>query len=249
MRYTYLLKHIPTGKLYYGVQYGEGSNPCDFWSRYFTSSSYVHQLIEQDGKQAFEFEIRKTFQTREQAQKWESKVLRRMKVNLRDDFLNKNPGLGFGYASGEKHWAYGKKYTEEHKQKNKEGQKINSAWRNTPKGHPSRLKLSETAKKTFTGYRQTKEHIENRKLFGEQNGMFGKHHTTEHKQKISDLMKVKATDTNFAGTKNLKLSVEKRMADGNHPNQIITTCQYCGKSVKSLGNYKRWHGNNCKMRS
>lgn len=248
MRYTYLLKHIPSGKLYYGVQYAEDSNPTDFWTRYFTSSAYVHDLIEQDGLNAFEFEIRRTFDTREQAQNWESKVLRRMKVDIREDFINRNPGLGFGYASGEKHWAYGKKYSKEHKQKISDGQKNNPAWKNTPKEHPSRLILSERAKKTFTGRKQSQEHINKRKLVGEKNGMYGKSHTNEFKQKLSELMKEKAKESNFKGTDNLANSCKQRIANGTHPNQVITTCHYCGKSVKSLGNYKRWHGENCKQK-
>jgi hypothetical protein len=246
MQYTYLLKHKPSGKFYYGVQYGEKSNPNNFWVRYFTSSDYVHELLEQDGKDAFEFEIRKTFETTEQAQKWESKVLRRMKVDIREDFINRNPGVGFGYASGEKHWAYGKKYNEEHRTNISLGQQNSPAWKNTPKGHPSRLKLSENAKKTFTGRKQTVEHIEKRKLVGEKNGMYGKTHSDEHKEFMSKRMKVIANQKDFIGTKSLIASYKERMKKGTHPNQIITTCQYCGKSVKSLGNYKRWHGENCK---
>lgn len=40
----------------------------------------------------------------------------------------------------------------------------------------------------MTGVKQTPEWIEKRKMFGERNGMFGKHHTEEAKKKISEAM-------------------------------------------------------------
>lgn len=41
----------------------------------------------------------------------------------------------------------------------------------------------------MTGTKQTPEWIEKRKMFGERNGMFGKHHTEETKKKISEKLK------------------------------------------------------------
>ena len=41
----------------------------------------------------------------------------------------------------------------------------------------------------MTGIKQTPEWIEKRKMFGEKNGMFGKHHTEETKKKISEKLK------------------------------------------------------------
>lgn len=248
MQYTYLLKHIPTNTFYYGVQYGKKSNPINFWIRYFTSSKYVHKLIEEYGKESFTYEIRKTFNTTEQAQNWEKKVLRRLKVDQRKDFINKNPGLGFGYSSGEKHWAFGKKYTQKHIENNVDGQKKNPAWSKTPKNHPSRKVLAENAKKNFTGKKQTQDHINKRKMFGNKNGMYGKSHTDEHKKFISDYMKLISKLPEFKGSNNLRNSCKDRMKNGTHPSQMIKVCEFCGKTIKSLGNYTRWHGENCKSK-
>ena len=41
----------------------------------------------------------------------------------------------------------------------------------------------------MTGTKQTPDWIEKRKMFGERNGMFGKHHTDEAKKKISKALK------------------------------------------------------------
>lgn len=91
--YTYLIKHIPTGKVYYGCRYAEGCHPSDLWITYKTSSKYVRELIEQYGAESFHFEVRKIFNDKNSCRMWESKVLRRMKVVSRDDFLNKTDNL------------------------------------------------------------------------------------------------------------------------------------------------------------
>lgn len=91
--YTYLLKHIPTSRVYYGCRYAEGCHPNEFWKSYKTSSKYVKQLIElieEYGEDSFVYdEIRKTFSDEQKCREWEHKVLRRMKVINREDFINK----------------------------------------------------------------------------------------------------------------------------------------------------------------
>ena len=63
----------------------------------------------------------------------------------------------------------------------------------------------------MTGTKQTPEWIEKRKMFGEQNGMFGKHHSEETKQKISEAMH------------NRKLSEEhKRKIGKAHKGKIVS---------------------------
>lgn len=101
--YTYLIKHLQTNTFYYGVKYASNADPDMFWKTYFTSSNKVKALIEQYGKDSFTYEIRKVFDNVESARKWESTVLRRMKVINRLDFLNKTvPGENFGFPQGEK---------------------------------------------------------------------------------------------------------------------------------------------------
>ena len=91
--FTYLIKHKLSGKVYYGVRYAKKCSPNDLWETYFTSSDDIHMLIESDGKDAFEFQVRKIFTDAKKAIQWEKKVLRRMKVIKRDDFINRNiPG-------------------------------------------------------------------------------------------------------------------------------------------------------------
>ena len=121
--FTYLVKHIPTNKYYYGVKFKKGCHPNDLWTKYFTSSKKVKGLIKKYGKKSFQFEIRKTFKTQKQAREWEHKVLRRLKVIYRDDFLNLSDSLHIDpkiiskSKMGNKNHMYGKKMSKKHKQK------------------------------------------------------------------------------------------------------------------------------------
>ncbi len=116
--YTYLLKHKPTNTYYYGVRYANNCSPKDLWSTYFTSSHYVEKLINEYGKESFVFEIRKTFKSVDAARLWESKVLKRLNVSNRNDFINQTDNLSISREAaskgqkgkfGEKHNRYGSK--------------------------------------------------------------------------------------------------------------------------------------------
>ena len=98
--YTYLIKNLTTGKIYYGCQYSKDCHPDNLWKTYFTSSQYVRELIDIYGKEDFVYEIRKTFNSKSKAVQWERKVLRRLNASFYDIFLNKNNG---GLTSYSKH--------------------------------------------------------------------------------------------------------------------------------------------------
>ena len=154
--FTYLIKHIPTNKYYYGVRFKKGCHPKDLWTKYFTSSKKVKGLIKRYGKKSFIFEIRKTFKTPQEAISWENKVLKRMKVIYRDDFLNLTDNksidpfhlskIMIGKRSGKNNYMFGKKHTKETIEK---------------------IRLSTKGKR-----------------IGKNNSMFGKKHTKETKEKI-----------------------------------------------------------------
>jgi len=80
--YTYLLKFKPTGQVYYGVSYinhyrGK-AHPSQLWNTYFSSSKYVKELIKIYGQEMFDVQVRKVFVCREDAIKWEHKVLKNL---------------------------------------------------------------------------------------------------------------------------------------------------------------------------
>ena len=89
--YTYLIRHRPTNRVYYGMRAANKVNPeQDLWQHYFTSSPKVQQLIEETGRDSFDIEIRRVFETKEQAVAWETRVLRRCRVLEDDRWINQN---------------------------------------------------------------------------------------------------------------------------------------------------------------
>lgn len=100
--YTYLLRFKPTGQLYYGASYTASkhkmAHPSRFWVTYFTSSNTIKSLIAEFGKDAFEFEIRKTFSSPEKTIKWEDRILKKFNVGRDPKWLNKSSGNGRGFV-------------------------------------------------------------------------------------------------------------------------------------------------------
>jgi hypothetical protein len=79
---------------YYGVRYAKNTEPADFWVTYFTSSKIVRKFVELYGDPDIK-RIRKTFKTKEEACNWETRVLTRLKVKSRKDWLNQSENSGF----------------------------------------------------------------------------------------------------------------------------------------------------------
>lgn len=100
--YTYLLIHKPTKSYYYGVRYAKGCHPNDLWVSYFTSSRHVRGLINKYGEDSFECQVRRVFDNVDSARRWESKVLKRMKVVIREDFINKTDNVSIDPAMASK---------------------------------------------------------------------------------------------------------------------------------------------------
>lgn len=100
--YTYLIIHQPTKSYYYGCRFGKNCTPSDLWKTYFTSSKKVHKLIGEYGKDSFAFQIRKTFDCVDKCRDWESRVLKKMKVVQRSDFINKTDNRSFSFEDANK---------------------------------------------------------------------------------------------------------------------------------------------------
>ena len=109
------------------------------------------------------------------------------------------------------------------------------------KGQP----LSDRRKKALAdlhqklrGRKQTKEHIERRKLIGEKNGMYNKTHTDEVKAFLSSIQKgiPKSAEHNKKVSEALKGIPKPKL-----------TCPHCERKIAGEANAKRWHFNNCKL--
>ena len=162
--YTYYLYHEPTGQKYYGVRYSKKCHPSDLWFTYFSSSQTVADLIEEYGIDSFKFEVRKTFNSIDKARKWEQKVLWRLKVVRRRDWINKS--YGTGWTDHATMGMLGKKHSEETKAK---------------------MKISQTKEK---------------------NGFYGKTHTAESRNKIS----------NASSSRTHTIETKKKISLNRNPN-------------------------------
>lgn len=89
--FTYRILWSNTGISYYGVRYSQNCSVNDLWTTYFTSSKHVQQYRELHGEPDI-IEIRKTFTLKADALRWESLVLKRLKIPHNEKWLNKIVG-------------------------------------------------------------------------------------------------------------------------------------------------------------
>ena len=244
--YTYLIKHRPTGQVYYGVRSANKVDPHeDLWNKYYTSSPKVQRLIEETGKESFDVEVRKVFETKEQAVAWETKVLRRCKVLHDVRWLNQNVA-GYIIPTEESN----KKISDFHKGKPKS------------EDHKKKLRDSNIGKKKpprTDEYRALMSKLKS----GVNNPMYGKGCTPERAANISAAKKGKP-----AHNKNVPMSEEQKAAiratKAANPTKMSAEviarrsekirgqkreklfCPHCKKDI-AVGWYNR-HGDKCRHR-
>jgi hypothetical protein len=233
--YTYLVKFKLTGKVYYGSRCQNytkfNRTPAeDFWNHYTTSSENINNLIEEHGKNAFEYEIRRTFDSIEDMANWETKVLTRSRVLERQDrWMNGNVA--------------GKKILTE------AGAKVISAThKDKPKTeeHKKNLSASQKGKSKVNSKNKTPEYraLMSKLKAGANNPMFGKGCTEERAANISAAKKGKP-----AKNKGISMAEEQKAAISatKAATKTYLTCEHCSKTVYRP-NYFQHHGSRCKQR-
>lgn len=239
--YTYLIRHRPSGKVYYGFRSANRVDPVDdLWKHYFTSSPGVQRLIEETGADSFDTEIRRVFETKEQASNWETRVLHRCKVLHDDRWLNQNVA-GYIVPTVESN----KKISDFHKDKPKS------------KEHKQNLSNSQKGSKRPWSRKNLPKDSS-----GEHNGMYGKSHSEETKAKIGALMserikgdsnpmrKVEWTEERrksmgdrARGTKWTQEAIDARSEKLRGQTRPKLYCEHCKRDI-SVGWFHR-HGSNC----
>lgn len=208
--FTYVLD-CPNGKRYYGVRYAIGCNPEDLWNTYFTSSKTVKALINQYGIDGFKCEIRKVFDSVDNARIWEHKVLRRLRVTTNDNWINKTDNISFPDQTGVFHKKRkkctvetgrkisaalkGKKHSEEHNRNNAEAQR-------------GKKHTAEHNAKIKAGCQSFTRSPEHRKKIGD--ALRGKPKSVEHK---ANLRAHKRTAEHAANLSKSMLARRKRHID------------------------------------
>ena len=171
--YTYLITHKLSGKKYYGVRYADSCHPNDLWNTYFTSSKVVKKLIEEDGKDNFEFQIRKVFSNIHEAISWEGRFLRKINARKRHDFFNLHNNDGLVSLKGDNNPMKDKQIVEKWKQ----SFKANKTKNNKKLSESHRLAIS----KSLTGRTRSEE-----EKAAISKGLRGKRHSEEYKLKCRE---------------------------------------------------------------
>jgi len=228
--YTYLVKHKATGKVYYGSRCQNATKfnrtpTDDLWNYYTTSSENINNIIATEGKDAFDYEIRRTFDSVEKMAEWETKVLTRSRVLEKQNiWLNGNVA--------------GKKILTEAGAK-----KISATHKDKPKTEEHKKNLSASQKGKPKNYVQTEEHrLKNSKAnSGKNNPMYGPC-SAERAANISAAKKGKP-----AKNKGIPMSEEQKAAirATKAATKTYLTCEHCSKTVYKP-NYFQHHGNKCK---
>lgn len=86
--YTYLVGWPKLDRWYYGKRSSAVTPKDDLWVNYFTSSKYVKEMRSIHGEPDV-IEVRRVFSDREKCSKWETRVLRRMKVGRNNKMVNR----------------------------------------------------------------------------------------------------------------------------------------------------------------
>jgi hypothetical protein len=232
--YTYLVKHKVTGKAYYGSRCQNvtkfNRTPAeDFWNHYTTSSENINNIIATEGKDAFDYEIRRTFNSVEEMANWETRVLTRSRVLERQDRWMNGNVAGYKIVTE----AGSKKISETHKDKPKSAE------------HKKNLSLSQKGKPK--NYVQTEEHRRKNSEAnsGKNNPMFGKGCTPERAANISAAKKGKP-----AKNKGVPMTEEQKqlLRVTKEKNKVMLTCEVCNKTMRA-SHYKIYnHGPNCKQK-
>jgi hypothetical protein len=244
--YTYLVKHRPSGKVYYGFRCANRVEPHeDLWKHYFTSSPKIQQLIEATGVDSFDTEIRRVFETKEQAVAWETRVLHRCKVLHDDRWLNQNIA-GYIVPTDESR----KKISDYHKDKPKSTE------------HKQNLSKSQKGKTKKSTVYKSKEYRDKMSVLksGANNGMYGKGCTPERAAKIgaankgkvpankgvpmSEEQKALIRATKAANpTKRSAEAIAKTVAKQTGLKRPKLHCVHCNRNI-AVGWFHR-HGANC----
>lgn len=225
--YTYFIKHIETGRKYYGVRYSKNCHPKEFFIKYFTSSKIIKHIIQQQGINAFEFRIHKIFSSVEDACLFEQKFLKRVKAHQKHDWFNQSiPGDDpVLYSKGCVPW--------------------NKGLKNSPTTGKSFYNNGEIQKMLFEN-----EVPEGWKK-GRLNSPWNKNLTCsdERVKRNLDLARKTRLDKGYPTpwnkglTKETDERIKKYAKDGSN----IVQCPYCDKKG-ALNPMRRHHFDNCKMK-
>jgi hypothetical protein len=246
--FTYFLYHRPTGLKYYGVRFSKRSNPKLFWvpGGYYSSSAKVKELIAQYGADSFDAEVRKTFNSKEDAVRYEYRFLRKVNAVSKSDWLNQSAiSEKFYCIMGEEARKVASDRMKKQMKNFKPTAESNQKRSNTLMGRiiteETRAKMSE-AQKSRSAEREQARREKIRKH------AIGRGHTDKVKESLSKIVSQTRWVNNGTEQKKVHVSeLENTLSSGWVNGRILTkvTCPHCGATgVKH--NIVRQHFEKCK---
>lgn len=190
--YTYLIGWSTLNKFYYGVRTAKNCNPKELFVSYFTSSKYVKKFIKQFGNPDI-IQIRKTFNDKLKALEWEEKVINRLNMVFRDDFLNCGNGGKLFNSIGRTtviNKKTGEQYSiscEEYYNNKELYENAFAGERNPWYGKPLPEEIRQKLSNSLTGKKRSEESKEKQRnsILGNKNHFYGKTHSDESKKLMS----------------------------------------------------------------
>jgi hypothetical protein len=231
--FSYVITQISTGIRYYSIKFAQGCQPKDLGTTYFSSSRTVNKLIKEEGIQNFKFEVRKIFQTRDEAIKWETKLLSRINAAQSPYWFNKHNGtLNFFRALGYK-------CSEATKQNMRK-----------PKSEEHKAKLKEHLDKNrvIPEWTEDRKITQSESMKNEKNHNFGKsdHPGALVLKQFSLERKNKSLEEIYGYEKAKEIRFKSGNCRGKKKHLSEVACPWCGKIGKGP-NMTRYHFHNCKL--
>lgn len=210
---------------YYGVRYASNCHPSDFWVTYFTSSKRVTEYRKMYGDPDI-IEIRRTFTSDNrinEAREFETRVLRRLQVHKRQDYLNVGINKGIPPMFGSDNPMSDPEVKERFL-------KIITSEEHRAKQSSSVKQRVRSGNHHFLGDTINRTRVEN----GTHQFLGGKIQGESSRKRVEN------------GTHNFLFETQRQLENGTHASQVKWVCEHCKKEGNGSTNYKRWHGINCR---
>lgn len=224
--YTYRITWSALNKHYYGVRFAKGCTPDDLFVTYFTSSKYVASYIKEHGYPDI-IQVRKVFVGEDsinRAREWEHRVLTKLNVTDRDDYINKSTGKSIPVMRG-----------------------CDNPMSNPINRNKQRLSVNTEEVRLKQSLRR-KERVANGTHHFLGSGVNAKRiRDGNHPFVGHDLQGVTSRRRVQEGTHNFIGLAEQLLKEGRHASQREWVCEACGKAGKGSTNYIRWHGSKCHL--
>jgi hypothetical protein len=240
--YVYCIIHKNNGIRYIGSRTCKKANPEDLFTKYFTSSNIIKQVIKKEGKQIFDIEWIIIQQTSEEAIALEAKILKEQNAALSVNYYNcTNGDANFNPTKTAKLRVENGTH---HLLKANGGSKKNR--------EQALVRVKNGTHNWISGESQRQNSL---KRLAD-----GTHHFLDpvFQEKMCKLSKeinalrIEKGEHNFT-SEFAKKRTKRLLQEGTHvflannPNKVIVTCPHCNKSGGRSGMI-RWHYDNCKSK-